>query len=424
MSQSSKKEISQVAFSLVNAHAASIDVASRENWACVGDAPDEVKSFGVFTQDHHELALWLKSYGIQTVAMESTGIYWKSLYLILISYDFEVVVVNPAHVGSLRNQKTDKKDARFIRKLHQAGLLQSSFQPDLITDQLRTYNRHRRRLIQDTARLVTKMQNALVLMNLQLKVVLSDIEGKTGQNIIQAILSGERDAAKLADLADPRVKASRADMIAALNGQWHEQYLFMLKQHWEHYQLLKNQIHDCDDRIASVLEAEIAKNGQHDLAYRPQKKKKRNKNNPSFRVDKYAYQLSDGVDLMQIEGVSLTTVLTIISEVGLDLGKKFPSARHFASWLGLSPNHKMSGGKILSRKSKKNRHHLAVAFRRAANALGRQRKATYLTQFFKRLSYKKGRKLAICATAHKLAIIVYNMLVNKEAYRPHPIVSR
>ena len=412
---SSKK--SSVSFSLVNTNACGIDIGSKSNWACIGQDKDQIQEFCVFTENHHALAQWLKDNGVRTVAMESTGIYWKPLFLILQAYDFEVLLVNASHIKNVRGKKTDLQDCQWIWQLHSAGLLEASFQPDEFTEELRTYNRQRKNLIQGASRYVSKMQKALVLMNIQLPVVLTDIMGKSGQAIIKAILNGQRNGRKLAQLADGRVRASQADIARALTGQWHEQHLFTLRQSWQMYQFHQQQIGECDAKIDALLKAKTEQTGQRELAYEPQKKKPRYKNAPTFDVDKYAYQLSDGVDLMGIDGISYNTVLTLVAEVGLDLAQQFPSAKHFVSWMCLCPNKKITGGKTLSSRSRKNKNQLAHAFRQAANTVGRQ-KDTALSHFFKRIAYRKGRKVAITATARKLAVIVCHMIVNKVPYQP------
>lgn len=416
------RQKSAVSFPLVHTHASGIDIGSKSNWVCIGRDKDEVREFGVFTEDHHKLAKWLKNNGIRSVAMESTGIYWKSLFLILQAHDFEVILVNARHIKNVRGKKTDVQDCQWIWQLHCAGLLSASFQPDEFTEELRTYNRQRRTLIQGASRFVTRMQKALVLMNLQLPVVLSDITGKSGQAIIKAILQGERDSKQLAELADPRVKASKTEIAKALTGYWHAEQLFVLQQSWQMYQTYLDMIAKCDEQIETSLASHIEQKGQHDLVYEPVKKKPRYKNAPIIDIDKYAYQLSDGVDLMQIDGVSYNTVLTLVAEVGLDLGSYFPTHKHFVSWLGLCPNRKVTGGRVLSSKSKKNKNRLAVAFRQAANTVGRQ-KDTALSHFFRRIAFRKGRKVAITATARKLAVIVYEMLVNKESYRQEEVTK-
>ena len=263
---------STVSFSLVNPSAAGIDIGGKKNFVCIGDQKEDVRSFGVFTEDHHQLAHWLKENDIQTIAMESTGIYWKSLFLILQAYGFEVLLVNATHIKNVRGKKTDVKDCQWIWQLHRAGLLHGSFQPDEFTEELRTYNRHRKSLIEDASRFVSRMQKALVQMNLQLPVVLTDITGKSGQAIIQAILNGERDGKKLAQLADRRVKASKELIAKALTGQWQEQYLFTLRQGWNMYHIYQEQIAECDQKIDTLLKQRTEQLALNDLAYEPQKK--------------------------------------------------------------------------------------------------------------------------------------------------------
>ena len=362
------------------------------------------------------MARWLQTNEVETIAMESTGFYWKSLFLLLQNYGFEVILVNAAHIKNVRGKKSDILDCQWIWQLHCAGLLHASFQPDHFTEQLRTYTRHRKSLIEGASRYVSKMQKAMVIMNIHLPVVLSDIVGQSGQAILRAILNGVRDPYTLADLASSRVKASKEKIAGALTGNWQEQHLFELKQCWEIYQFYQNQIRDCDEQIELLLKKKVEHELSSDLHYQPVKKKKVSKNDPRFNMAKYAYQLTDGIDLTQIEGVSYGLLLTLISEVGLDLSK-FPSSKHFASWLGLSPNKKISGGKVLSSKTKKNSGRLAVAFRQAANSVGNQ-KDTALSHFFHKMAFRKGRKAAITATAHKLAVIVYKMLDEKRAYTP------
>ena len=267
------KSKSIVSFSLVNPNACGLDVGSRSNWACIGENRDQVREYGVFTEDHHALAKWLMENNVRTIAMESTGIYWKSVFLILQSYGFEVLLVNASHVKNVRGKKSDVSDCHWIWQLHRAGLLQGSFQPDEFTEELRTYNRQRQSLVQDAARQISKMQKALVLMNLQLPIVLTDITGKSGCAIIEAILSGERDGKKLSELADRRVKASKSTIAKALTGQWHAQHLFTLEQSWKMYQFQLQQIAQCDKQIEDILENETRRTGQIELYYEPSKKK-------------------------------------------------------------------------------------------------------------------------------------------------------
>lgn len=411
------KQSNVLDFPVVHPHAAGIDIGSRSNWTCIGRGPDAVREFGVFTEDHHELARYFKANGVQTIAMESTGVYWKSLFLLLQAYDFEVILVNATQVKNVKGKKTDVQDCQWIWQLHSVGLLSASFQPDEFTEELRTLNRHRKSLIEGASRCVAKMQKALTLMNIQLPLVLSDIMGKSGQAIIGAILSGQRNAEQLAQLADARVKADQATIAKALTGFYKEQHLFTLQQCWDLYHFHQRQLHQCDARMEQLLQKWAEESGQAELAYTPQKKKYKHKNEPAFAVERYAYQLSDGTDLTAIEGVGRGTVLTLMAEVGIDLYRKFPSAKQFVSWLGLCPNRRLSGGKVLSSKTRKNKHRLAVAFRQAANTAGNQRD-TSLSHFFRRIALRKGRKVAITATARKIAVLVYNLLANRQSYQP------
>lgn len=409
-----------VSFSLINANAAGIDIGSKSNWVCVGEQEEQTRQFGVFTDDHHDLAKWLEFHNVKTIAMESTGIYWKPLFLILQAYGFEVLLVNATHIKNVRGKKTDISDCQWIWQLHRAGLLKGSFQPDEFTEELRTYNRHRQSLIEDAARCISRMQKALILMNIQLPVVLTDITGKSGQAIIGAILNGQRDPKSLAALADYRVKASQEEIIKALTGQWHKQQLFTLRQAWELYHFYEKQIRECDTQIDLLFKEKTKQTGQRELVYAPSKKKERSKNAPALDLGTYAYQLCDGVDLLQIDGVGYNLVMTLAAEVGFNLTKDFGSAKQFASWLSLSPNKRITGGKVLSSKSKKNKNRLAYAFRQAANAAGRQ-KESVLGNFFRRISYRKGRKVAITATARKMAVIVYHMIANNQGFVPQGV---
>ncbi len=259
-----------VKFSLVNSAAAGIDIGSRTHWVCAGE--EQIREYKVFTEDLHEMAKWLKSLGIQTVAMESTGFYWKSLFLLLQDYGFEVILVHAAHVKNVRGKKSDMLDCHWIWQLHSAGLLSASFQPDNFTESLRAYTRHRKSLIDGAARYISKMQKAMIIQNIQLSVVLSDITGKSGKAIITAILNGERDGNKLAALAHSRVKASKEDIAKALTGHWKKQHLFELRQSWEMYNFYHTQIEECDKQIEQLLQEEAEKQHVQDLAYEPKKK--------------------------------------------------------------------------------------------------------------------------------------------------------
>jgi len=263
-----------VKFSMVNPHAAGIDVGSKSHWVCAGESSEQIQEFSVFSEDLHRMAKWLKSLGVQTIAMESTGFYWKSLLLLLQDYGFEVILVHAAHIKNVRGKKTDVQDCHWIWQLHSAGLLSASFQPDSFTDSVRTYTRHRRSLIEGAARYVSKMQKAMVRQNIHLSVVLTDITGKSGRAIIAKILEGERDGTKLAALADYRVKADKATIAKALTGHWKTEHLFELRQAWNTYHFYQQQILECDQQIEQLLKIEIQRKGQNDLLYDGKKKAK------------------------------------------------------------------------------------------------------------------------------------------------------
>jgi len=260
-------------FQVVNPQAAGIDVGSRFHWVSVGTQADESRQFGVFTEDLHALCKWLISKQVKTVAMESTGFYWKQLFVILQSYEMEVYLVNASFTKHIQGRKpSDMSDSQWIWKMHSVGLLPASFQPDHFTEELRTYVRHRSRLIEGAAQCVNRMQKCMTLMNIQLPIVLSDITGKSGTAIIEAILSGERNGEKLAQLADRRVKADQATLAKALTGFWRADHLFELEQHWEMYHNYQKQLKKCDERIDALLDARVQATGQAELA--PSQKKR------------------------------------------------------------------------------------------------------------------------------------------------------
>ncbi|MCB9345963.1 MAG: IS110 family transposase [Lewinellaceae bacterium] len=267
------KAESQINFSLVNPNAAGIDVGSRSHWVSMGLLEGQSKEFGVFTEDLHKLCQWLKVQGITTVAMESTGFYWKHVFVMLQSYGMETYLVNASFTKNIRGRKpSDLSDSQWIWKLHSVGLLPASFQPDHFTEELRTYVRHRKRLIEGASQCVNRMQKCLTLMNIRLPVVLSDITGKSGTAIIQAILSGERDGKKLALLADRRVKADKETIAKALTGFWQECHLFELKQHWQMYEYHRQQLKECDEKIDALLQQRVQQTNQAELVYEPKKK--------------------------------------------------------------------------------------------------------------------------------------------------------
>lgn len=405
MKKGTTKSDKMLTMPIVNPHAAGIDMGSKSHFVCV--AQDNVKEFGVFTTDLHTIASHLQGYGVKTVAIESTGFYWRPLYLLLLDYGFDVILVNTNHLKNVKGHKTDVVDSRWLQLLHSIGLLSNSFQPDSFTHELRVLTRHRKSLIESASAYISKMNKVLVLMNIQLSVVLRDITGESGLRVINAILSGERNPKKLSELFDYRVKAKREDIEKALCGDFRREYLFELAQCYEIYKFYWQKIADTDKQIEQWLKIQVSdKPSVKD--YQPAKKRQHQKNDPGFDMAKYAYQISGGIDLLEINGVGITTVLTLLSETGMDLCSKFKSAKHFASWLGSAPNRRVSGGKALSSHTRKKTNPLAKAIRDAANSAGNSQ--SRLGDFFRRIAYRKGRIVAIEATARKIAVIIYKML--------------
>lgn len=316
---------------MVNPHAAGMDIGSRFHEVSISSGSS--KRFGVYTEDLHELGRYLVSHGIKTVAMEATGYYWKNPFVLLQDYGLEVLLVNAKHTRNVRGKKSDKIDANWIRQLHSCGLLHASFQPDAFTEQLRHYSRHRGNLIRVGDSYINRMHKALTLMNLHLGLVLSDIMGKSGQAIIEAILQGERCAEALADLADRRMKASREERIKALTGYWREECLFELRQCYDLYHYHQDKLKACDQEIEALLKEqlkEIEAKAQQEASQQeaadqvipslevPQSHQKirKAKNDPDFDLNGYIVQLSGGIDLAAIPGVGTSTLLSLVSEVG------------------------------------------------------------------------------------------------------------
>ncbi len=412
------RQKNEISMEVVNPHAAGFDIGSRSHWVAVGQSDDEVREFGVFNEDLYSVADWLKEHKIKTVAMESTGTYWQSLYAVLLSEGFEVILCNGKFTKNIKGKKTDIKDCQWIQKLHTLGLLSGSFLPDKQTEQLRTYCRQRALLLDSAASASKKMQKYLRLLNLRLDVVVNDICGLTGLSIIKSICEGEKDPKKLASLRHYNCRKSESEIAKALETNGRQDYLFGLKQELDMYQMFQVKIHECDVEIKKLLDKIIDENNskrQHHIDAKPHKKV--NKNTPeNIDLNLKAYQFFEGVDLMAIEGMSYSTVLSIMSEVGYEGIKKFKTAKHFANWLRLAPNNKISGGKILSSKVPKGSNRLKIALRNAANAIGNLKESTPLRDFFQRINFRKGRVSAISATARKLAVIIWNMVVKCKPY--------
>lgn len=409
----------KITLEVVNQNAAGIDIGSRSHWVAIGQNAEDVKEFGVYSEDQKAMTEWLMMNQIQHIAMESTGTYWQNLFSTLVSHGFEVILVNGKQTKNVKGKKTDIKDCQWIQKLHSLGLLSSSFLPDSKTDIIRTYSRHRQNLIEQSADCTLRMQKYLRLMNMRLDVVVNDINGETGQKIISSFIHGEYNGKELAKLRHYNCRKSEAEIAKALQYNGRKDYLFALRQEWNTYQHLQLQIRDTDSQIKELLEEIIDSDDnkrQHVANEKPFKRK--NKNSIyNTNMNQLSYKYFEGVDLLNIEGVNESTIMVLMSEVGIEGIKKFESAKQFASWLRLAPNNKISGGKILSHHLPKGSSRLKLALRHAANAIG-QLKEGILADFFKRISYKKGRAVAISALARKLAVIIWSMITKGQTYSP------
>jgi transposase len=396
----------------VHPQAAGIDIGASEHWVSIPSEldPEPVRKFSCFTADLYAIAQWLKSRGITTVAMESTGVYWIPLFQILETSGLQVRLVNAHFVKTVPGRKSDVLDCQWLQKLHSYGLLSGSFRPDDQVCVFRSYIRQRDRLTKSASVHIQRMQKALTEMNVQLHRVVSDITGVTGMAIIRAIVFGERDPQRLAALKDPRTKRSTEEIAAALVGDYRVEHLFVLKQELNLYDMYQQQIQQCDHQIEQCL-SEFDSQSDEPLPPRP-KGKKPSRNAPNFDLRSHLYRIS-GMDFTQIDGLEALTVQAIISEVGLD-PTRFPTSKHFTSWLGICPGSKISGGKILSSKTRNVVNRASNAFRIAAQSLANSQ--TALGGFYRRIRTRSGAPIAITATAHKLARIFYHLWTTGEDF--------
>ncbi len=418
-------KIKVVQMPLINPNAAGIDIGDTLMSVAVPPGRDtvSVKEFTTFTCDLHTISTWLKQCSIETVAMESTGVYWKSIFSVLVQDGFEVYLVNAKHTKNVTGRKTDESDAMWIQKLHSCGLLRTCYLPDEQTETLRTLVRFRKNLTQDSSRYILRMQKSLELMNIKIHTVINDIVGKTGTAIIEAIIAGERKPENFMVYVDPRIKAEKETLLKSLEGNWRKEHLATLRLSYEMYKIIQQKIIDLEKETEETLQQYLAiKNeGIIEPIEKPtssgdkKKLKKKTKNQPNFNTREYIRKILE-VDVIEIYGVSEICALEIFSETGPDLSK-WPTDDHFVSWLNLCPNNKISGGKLISStRLKKKPNPASQAFRSAANALGRS--DHYLGDYFRRMKAKGGNKYAIVATARKLAIIYYRMVKNKEEFNP------
>jgi len=416
MAESNPGQSSQQGFVVVHPRAAGIDVGNEAHWAAV--PPDScpeggstVRKFGTFTANLAALAEWLIQCRVTTVALESTGVYWIPLFEVLESRGLKVCLVDTRRLSSVPGRKSDQLDCQWLQQLHTFGLLSAAFRPDCQSVVLRSYLRQRAMLVEYASHHIQHMHKALVQMNLKLGNVLSDITGQTGLAILQAIVAGERDCQKLAALRDPRCKRDQPTIALSLQGHWREDHLFELKQALELYETYKQKIQHCDQEIERCL-GQLPEAGGPDRPPLKPKKAKTNPNAPRFDARQQLYRAC-GVDLTAIDGIDANTALKVISEIGPDINR-WPTARHFCSWLCLCPGTKTSGGKRISSRTRGSGNRAAVALRVAAQSL--QRSPSAMGAFYRRMKAKLGAPQAITAAAHRMARVIYAMLRYGTAY--------
>jgi len=399
----------------ININVAGIDCGSAEHFVAVPPDrdPTPVQSFNTFTSDLYRLADWLAACRVTSVAMEATGVYWIPLYEILEGRGFDVVLVNARHVKNVPGRKSDVLDCEWLRELHSVGLLRGSFRPVDGIVALRAYLRHRETLVQSAGTHVQRMQKALVQMNLQLPLVVSDISGVTGLRILRDIVAGQRDPQALAHHRDGRCQATHAEIVAALTGNYRPEHLFVLTQNLELFDACQTHIAACDTAIEAHVQTLIA-TVDPPAAPLPAARvtRKPRQHEPRFEIRTPLHQLT-GVDLTQIDGIASYTALKLVSEIGTDM-RRWPSEKHFTSWLTLAPNNKVSGGRLLSSKTQPSANRAAAILRMAAMTLGRTQ--TALGAFYRRLAFRVGKPKAITATARKLAVLVYRTLKGEMVY--------
>ncbi|MCI5116295.1 MAG: IS110 family transposase [Candidatus Electrothrix sp. AX1] len=401
---------------IIHPAAAGIDIGASEIYVAVSDdrSDNPVRCFDTFTEDLHKAAQWLKECGIESVAMESTGVYWIPVFQILERYGFDVILVNARHVKNVPGRKTDVQDCQWLQYLHTVGLLNGSFRPAQEICEVRSLLRHRDNLVKSVSSEVQRMQKSLTQMNLQIHNVISDITGVTGMKIIDSILAGERNPYKLAELRDPRIKADKETIAKSLTGDYRREHLFTLNQTVASYRHTLELIRQCDAEIESYLkefEPRVEINEPSSPSSGGSRRKPKG-NTPTFDVKGHMHRLL-GTDLTEIDGVSDLTAHVFFAEVGPDLSK-FKNVGHFCSWLGLCPNNKVSGGKILSSQTRPGSNRLAQALRLSANSLWNSKSS--LGDYFRRMRSRHGSPKAITATAHKLARIIFHLVREQKAF--------
>jgi hypothetical protein len=406
---------------VMHPNAAGIDVGNSSHYVAVRPDrdPEPVRQFECFTADLHRLADWLQHCGVTTVAMQSTGVYWIPLYEILDARGLEVYLVNARHTKNLPGRKSDVQESQWLLKLHTYGLLRNSFHPTADIRVTRTYWRQRADHVRAISSGIQRMQKALTQMNIQLANVISDLSGWTGMRIVRAILAGERDPQALAALSHPGIHATRETIAKSLEGTWQPDLLFVLQQEVALYDAYQLRIAECDQALedhlktfgdrnseASAAGTEASGTSRHPRRSRPKRRRKAGSHAPQFDLGHELHRIS-GVDLTRIDGIDVGVAQTVISEVGLDMAR-WPDEHHFASWLGLCPDNRITGGKVIRRGTRHVINRAATALRIGASTLLRSQ--SYLGAQYRRLRGKLGAPKAITAMAHKLAVLVYRML--------------
>jgi transposase len=409
------KKASQPELHCLNQNAAGVDVGASEIYIAVPPDRDSqpVRCFSTFTEDLHAAANWLKSCRIDTVAMESTGVYWIPFFQILEAHGFQVLLVNARHVKNVPGRKSDVSDCQWLQYLHSVGLLRGSFRPQQLVCTVRSILRHRDSLVRMASVHTQHMQKALDQMNLQLHHVISNINGLTGMAIVESILAGERDPQVLARLRDPRIKATPDTIAKSLVGDYRREHLFTLRQSLEAYRHYQKLIAACDTEIEHYLATFESKADptEHPLP-KPKHYQKPRRNELRFDLRNHLYRIF-GVDLTAIPGLNPLTAHTLLAEIGPDLSR-FANASAFASWLGLCPDNRISGGKVLFVKTRVVKNRAATALRMSAQSLHRSHSS--LGQYYRRMRAKLGTPKAITAVAHKLARIIYHLLRTGKPY--------
>ena len=400
----------RAALRITHPNAAGIDIGSAAHFVAVPPERDDepVREFPSFTVDLNAIADWLAACGVDTVAMESTGVYWIPLFELLESRGFTVFLVNARHVKNVSGRKSDVLDCQWLQQLMTYGLLSAAFRPTEQVCVLRALHRQRGTLLRSQGRHVQHMQKALTQMNIQLTNVLADVVGETGQKILRAVVAGERDGQVLGAMKNVRVRASVEEIAKSLQGNWRAEHLFALKQALDAFDFVGTQLAECDREIEQQLQSLQVQEGK------PAKGKKRGRarNAPKFDLRTQLFQMC-GVDLTRIDGIDVTTALAVVSEVGTDM-TRFRSVKHFTSWLGLCPGTKITGGKVMSGKTKRVVNRAAQALRLAAAALRSSKSA--LGAYYRRMCSRMDKSKAVTAAAHKLARLIYTMLTKGEQY--------